>query len=247
MDGDTSATALEPRLTAMHTTTTAGLQERVSCERFDSALRGTRWQRSSPTCLPSEYPPAMATALTHDDFEAFVRLLCPRAAAEGLSVVARSAASGQLIGALVADDPAGGPLHLPEPLARRFAPIFDILGQLDDEYRTQQPPAPRPMLHIFLIGVHERWCGRGIGRHLIARCIENGAALGYRVAVTEATNRRSQNLFAGLGFNARVQRWYADHCFEGRAVSAIAQEGGPVLMDAMMRPHETEQQFTDGV
>ena len=50
--------------------------------------------------------------------------------------------------------------------------------------------------------------------------------------MTEATNRRSQRLFTGLGFTARVQRSYADHCFEGQAVfSAIAQEGGPILMD----------------
>ena len=155
----------------------AGLQEGVVCERFDSAHTDAMAALVADVFTTRD-PPAVAAGLTNGDFEAFVRLLCPRAAAEGLSVVARSAATGQLIGALLADDPAGAPLQLPEPLARRFAPIFDILGQLDDEYRAQQPPAPGPMLHIFLVGVHERWCGRGIGRHLVARCIENGAAMG---------------------------------------------------------------------
>ncbi len=34
-------------------------------------------------------PPAVAVGLTPAEFEAFVRLFCPKAAAEGLTIVAR--------------------------------------------------------------------------------------------------------------------------------------------------------------
>ena len=40
-------------------------------------------------------PPAAAAGLTSAEFEAFVRLLCPKAAAEGLTIVARLAGTGE--------------------------------------------------------------------------------------------------------------------------------------------------------
>jgi hypothetical protein len=48
----------------------------------------TRWLGSSARCSPGD-PPAVAVDLTPGEFEAFVRLWCPRAAAEGLTAVAR--------------------------------------------------------------------------------------------------------------------------------------------------------------
>ena len=49
-------------------------------------------------------PPALAVGLTVVEFEAFVRLYGPKADAEGLSIVARSAATGKMVGALLAED-----------------------------------------------------------------------------------------------------------------------------------------------
>jgi hypothetical protein len=51
-------------------------------------------------------PPAVATGLTSADFEHFVRLLCPKAAEEGLSIVARARETGEMVGALLAEDSA---------------------------------------------------------------------------------------------------------------------------------------------
>ena len=49
-------------------------------------------------------PPAVAAGLNASEFEAFVRLLCPKAAVEGLTIVARRA--GELIGVLLTEDSA---------------------------------------------------------------------------------------------------------------------------------------------
>ncbi|HEY5177261.1 MAG TPA: hypothetical protein VII95_17005 [Terriglobales bacterium] len=51
-------------------------------------------------------PPAVAVALSSSEFEAFVRLLCPKAAEEGLTIVARLAGTGELVGALLTEDSA---------------------------------------------------------------------------------------------------------------------------------------------
>jgi hypothetical protein len=49
-------------------------------------------------------PPAYAVSVTAAEFEEFVRLLCPAAAADGLTIVARRAVTGELVGAMLNED-----------------------------------------------------------------------------------------------------------------------------------------------
>jgi len=182
-------------------------------------------------------PPAVAAGLTPAEFEAFVRLWCPKAAAEGLTVVAQDANTQELAGALLAEDSATPWPEGIDTLSPKFEPIFDILGQLDGEYRTDRNPVPGESIHLFLLGVAESAAGRGVAQHLVSTCLANGVSRGYRVAVTEATNPVSQHVFRKLGFTERVRRSYADHRFAGRAVFAsIAAQGGPILMDKTLSP-----------
>jgi ribosomal protein S18 acetylase RimI-like enzyme len=182
-------------------------------------------------------PPAVAAGVTASEFEAFVRLFCPRAVGQGLTIVARLADTGELVGALLTED---GALALPggmDRLSAKFDPIFDILGQLDAEYRGDRTVRPGESLHLFLLGVADRVAGRGVARQLVATCLEHGAQRGYRLAVTEATNKVSQHIFRSLGFVERVRRSYEAHHFGSRAVFAsIAEHGGPMLMDRSLAP-----------
>jgi ribosomal protein S18 acetylase RimI-like enzyme len=168
----------------------------------------------------------------HREFEAFVRLFCPRAAVEGLTVVARDARTGELVGALLAED---GASALPDGISDvspKFQPIFDILGALDTEYRGSKVVRPGERLHLFLLGVAESVAGQGVGQRLVSTCLELGGRRGYRLAVSEATNKVSQHIFRKVGFAERVRRSYASHRFDGQPVfSSIAEHGGPVLMD----------------
>ncbi|HKZ91126.1 MAG TPA: GNAT family N-acetyltransferase, partial [Candidatus Limnocylindrales bacterium] len=65
--------------------------------------------------------------------------------------------------------------------------------------------------------MNERFERRGIGQHLVRACQANGARLGYRLAVVEATNRVSQHIFEKLGFVSRAQTLYADYRRDGIA------------------------------
>ena len=182
-------------------------------------------------------PPAVAAELTAAEFEAFVRLLCPKVAAERLTIVARLAGTGELIGALLTEDSASALPDGINGLSAKFDPIFDILGQLDTEYRGDQMVPPGESLHLFLLGVSDRVAGRGVAQQLVAACLEHGTRRGYRVAVTEATNKVSQHIFRKQGFVARVQRSYESYRFDGQQVFAsIADHGGPILMDKSLAP-----------
>ncbi|MCC6391353.1 MAG: GNAT family N-acetyltransferase [Bryobacterales bacterium] len=198
---------------------------------------GTPSESDEMVCLLGETfalydPPAVAAGLTPPEFEHFVRLLCPHTGRQGLTIIARSAETGEMMGAPLAEDAAS---HLPaglESLSAKFDLIFDILGQLDTEYRSGRTVSPGESLHLFLLGVARRFAGQGIARQLVAECVANGIRKGYHVAVTEATNRTSQHIFRKLGFHERVRRSCFDHRFDGQAVFAsIAAQGGPILMD----------------
>jgi len=182
-------------------------------------------------------PPAVAVGLTPSEFEAFVRLYCPKADAEGLTIVARSRETAEMMGALLAEDSASPTPPGMDHLSAKFNPIFDILGRLDAAYRSGRAVNPGESLHLFLLGVAERFAGQGVARQLVAECVANGARKGYRVAVTEATNRTSQHIFRKQGFVERVRGSYRDHRFDGQDVFAsIAGHGGPILMDKLLAP-----------
>jgi len=182
-------------------------------------------------------PPAYAVGLTASEFEVFVRLLCPKAVTEGLTVIARSRDSGTLVGALLTEDCASAMPPGLEQLSPKFDPVFDILGQLGDEYWGGRPARPGESIHLFLLGVAESAAGRGVAQQLVTACLELGASRGYGRAVTEATNKVSQHIFRKLGFAERVRRSYGDHRFNASAFfESIAEHGGPILMDRSLPP-----------
>jgi ribosomal protein S18 acetylase RimI-like enzyme len=137
-----------------------------------------------------------------------------------------------MVGALLTEGFASAPPEGMDHLSPKFNPIFDILGQLDAEYRSGRVVQPGETIHLFLLGVAEHSAGKGTGQQLVAECLANGARRGYRIAVTEATNKTSQHIFRKQGFVERARKSYGDHRFDGRAVFAsIIEQGGPILMD----------------
>ena len=173
-------------------------------------------------------PPAVAAGLTASEFEAFVRILCPNAAADGLTIVAKLAGTGELVGVMLTEDCASPPLQGLDTLSPKFDPIFDILGQLDTEYWGGEAARPGEALHLLLLGVSERVAGRGVAHQLVAECLKHGARRGYRLAVTEATNKVSQHIFRKQGFVASRAALLPNPSLQRTQVFAsIADHGGP--------------------
>ncbi len=186
-------------------------------------------------------PPAIAVGLTPDEFEAFVTLWLPGAGVDGLTIIARDSGTGQIAGALLTDDAAAPPPEGIEGLSEKLDPIFDLLGQIDTDYRDGRTILSGQYLHLFLLGVAEQFTRRGIAKGLVTACLRNGAAKGYTSAVTEATNPISQHIFRELGFEKQAQRSYGEYRFGGSAVFAsIANYGGPMTMDRHIQDrHDT--------
>lgn len=147
-------------------------------------------------------PPAVAVGITSVEFEEFVKFFSSSAGRDGLTIIARDASTGAMAGALLTEDATSPPPAGIDQLTEKFDPIFDLLGQLDAQYRDGRTFVPGEYLHLFLLGVAEEFTGRSIGQHLVNTCLDNGVAKGYRLAVTEATNRVSQHIFRKLGLSS---------------------------------------------
>jgi ribosomal protein S18 acetylase RimI-like enzyme len=181
-------------------------------------------------------PPAVAMGLSYDELAGFVGLLAPRAVDDGLTVVARDCAGGELVGVVLTDDfaaPSPIDLHL---ISKRFLPIFAMLDALDAQYRHGRTIVPGQHLHLFMLAVDARFAGQGIAQRLVETCLENGRKKGYRHAVTEATGVISQRVFRKLGFEERHRVSYRDYSYGGEAVFAsIVGHDGAALMERMLR------------
>lgn len=177
-------------------------------------------------------PLGVAAGMSADELAAFVRLFSPKAVAEGLTVIARDA-SGRLIGAMFSDDLATPPPDGLETLPASFAPVGALLETLGNQYHHSQVIVPGSHAHLNMLAVLPSVAGRGIAQGLVRVCLENAAARGYRIAVTEANGRVSQHIFRKLGFRECFKVSYSDFVFDGQRVFApIVSHGGAILMEA---------------
>ena len=172
-------------------------------------------------------PPAVAVGLTSRDMETILSMLSARADRDGLSVVARDGDSGVMAGASLNDD-AARPAELDlAALSPRFGPILDLFRELDDVIGHAEPIELGPTVHVSMLGVSDAFAGQGIAQRLVEAALANAAVLGYRSAVTEATNLVSQHIFEKLGFITRAQASYAGYRRDGVATfGSIANHGG---------------------
>ena len=83
-----------------------------------------------------------------------------------------------------------------------------------------------------ILAVERSHGGQGIAQNLVSICVENGAAKGFRRAITMATNRTSQRVFQKLGFIELFSVSYKDYTFDGnRVFASIETDDRAALME----------------
>ena len=184
------------------------------------------------TVFSQSEPPAVAMGLSFPDMKQFLQLVVPSVIPDGLTVISRSAGTGELAGVLLTDDFASPPDLDTSQINPKFSPILSMLERLDEQFRKGRTISPGNYLHLFMLGVEGRFAGQGIGQGLIKACIDNGSRRGYRTALTEATGKVSQHIFRKNGFVDRFSVLYRDFQYENKAVFAsIREHEQAMLMD----------------
>lgn len=160
-------------------------------------------------------PTALALGLGPENLKQFVEALLPKFLGEGLSIVARDAHTGEIVGAQLNDEVS---MDLPiEPSQFEWAvPILAMAGDVYGRYFQGQPPQPGESFHIFIIGVSRSFRGKDIGQRLIDLSLGLARGRGYKKAVVEASGIISQHIFRKAGFTTRVEIPYATFEYEGK-------------------------------
>lgn len=184
----------------------------------------------------SQYEPmGMAMGLSREEILTFVRLFGPKAADEGLSLVAKISDTDTMIGALLSEDFGSPPPEGLGKMSKKLLPILTLLEQLDKQYMEKKEFRLGEVLHMFMVGVSPECTARGVATHLSELGMEYAAVKGYRTAVVEATGSISQNIARKLGFAERFSTLYKEFTFEGEKVFAsIEGHIGTMLMDRML-------------
>jgi predicted N-acetyltransferase YhbS len=180
-------------------------------------------------------PMAVAAGQTYEEFQALVGLPASDAAVQELTVCARLAKSGDIVGVMLATDFTTPMPEGLEIISPGFAPIGGLLAQLDAWYDDARAPQPGECLHLAMLAVDRAHWGNGIAQNLVAASLANGKAKGYRTANTFATNRVSQRVFENLGFSELFSVSFKDYTFEGnRVFASIERDDRTALMERVL-------------
>ena len=166
-------------------------------------------------------PLAHHMKITLDEFITFARGYYPMIVEQGLSLVARDIASGEVIGIRVSEDHVlENPPEI-ENLSPKFLPIFTLLGQLEERFYKERQIRRGEYVHMFMVAVKPGFTCRGIAPTMNRLFINHVIELGYTHAVTEPTGAISQHILRDkLGFKVLDQVDYEDFEFEGERVFA---------------------------
>lgn len=184
----------------------------------------------------SRYEPmAVATGQSYAEFQALLGLLTAEAAFRDLSICARHAQTGAIVGVMLATDFMTKMPEGVEAASPSFAPVGGLIDQLEDQYRAAKAPQAGECLDLAILAVERSHGGQGIAQRLVSTCVQNGATEGYRRAITMATNRTSQHVFKKLGFIELFSVLYKDYTFAGKRVFAsIESDDRTALMERVL-------------
>ena len=166
-------------------------------------------------------PLTAAAQLTYEDELPYVKPIVAAGLGEGLSVVARSEATGHLVGFCLAHDfctPAGVSIDESAP---RLKPVVKLLTELEEDYvRTFGQPVAGEVVQLSMTGTLSEVTGYEIARQLEQHTLSTSRARGYRRAVTICTHRVTAIQAERAGFVRCAARDYSTYEFEGQRVFA---------------------------
>ena len=145
------------------------------------------------------------------------------AAREGLSVIAREATTGKIVGCLIARDFNAPPPDGFEAVAAPFAPLFALLSGMEESFRARSAaPVPDGAVCVLIMaGVDEAYRGARVLGRMCARTEQVARERSFRALLAEATGAASQQAaLQRLGFEVLERFAYRDFVFEGRNVFA---------------------------
>lgn len=174
-------------------------------------------------CLAATFtsgePIAKSLGITLEEFKVFAEVVGKKAVREELSIVARYEKTKEVLGCIICDDFV---TDLPEDIdiiSNKFAPVYQLLEQLDASYKQQYQVKNNEILHLFLLAVDREHRGKKIANSLVEASEKLGKLKGYKGAIAEATGPISQYIFIEKqNYDVIGAIKYQEFEFEGKRV-----------------------------
>lgn len=170
--------------------------------------------------FPRAEPMTKAMEITSDEFYPFAEIYCKKAVREGLSLVARDKATGNVIGFLISENLASEPPNGIETINEKLLPIIKLLDGLDENYKEEALELnERNILRLFMVGVSKHYEGLNLATTLIEKNLKLAAQKSYSRAIGEATNSVTQHILRDkLGFDEKFSIKYKSYTYNGKQV-----------------------------
>jgi GNAT superfamily N-acetyltransferase len=121
-----------------------------------------------------------------------------------LSFVARDKSTEETIGFIFCFDFTDNPEDEGAPMVAflaHFREAVSMINELEDQCLNRNEIHAGSVLHVFQIGVHRKFRGKGIAHAMIRRVIAHARDRGFRQAIADCTSPASQRTFEQCGFN----------------------------------------------
>jgi ribosomal protein S18 acetylase RimI-like enzyme len=174
-----------------------------------------------------------ALEISFNEFYQFAVPVCQKVADEEISIIAKDRITGEVIGFIISEDFITINSDSPEGIDSKFEPIFSLLSELEENYRSRHAIAAGEVLHIFLFGVSEKYTKRHIATTLVRENLKLAKQHGFEIAIAEATGEISQHIFRTLGFTEEFAIEYRSYKFQGQqSFSSIENPPSCLLMSS---------------
>lgn len=183
-------------------------------------------------------PMAVALGAEPSDLAPFAQALLARCTSEPMSFVAVEKSTGRVVGFCLGHDHAGAALAFDAKReSPRVAPLFALLGELQDRYVAEGRPNAGQVFEIAATGAATDVDGYAVARALEQRVFAEAKAQGFERAMTLCTNAVTRYLAeAEQGMRIVQEMKYESFEHEGRAVFApAAKHRGVALLEKRLR------------
>lgn len=165
----------------------------------------------------TQKPLTQGSGIDEKSYIAFAQCFCKKAVEEQLSLIVKDKQSSEVIGFSILEDFVSDVPNL-DRVDSRFIPIMNLLSKLDDWYKNNSQVKSGQILHIFMIGVDEKYRGNGIAKQLIEKIFNIAKKNNYKSIIMECTGAISQHIGSKYGFKELKEIEYKTYVYNGELV-----------------------------
>lgn len=179
------------------------------------------------TCISQVFssfePIAKALKISFNQFYQLAVPVCQKAADEEISLIAKDRKTGEIVGFIISEDFMTSHSDPYEGIDNKFEAVFYLLSELEENYRSCNHLTAGQVLHIFMLGVQEKYTKRNIATTLVRENLNLAKHHNFEIAIAEATGVGSQQIFRNLGFTEEFAIEYKSYKFKGKQIFSFIE------------------------